>query len=84
MTGTETAVSIFAALQQVYCSVTAPAAKIKRPGETLDPVFLIQVERGVSLLVLNYSRKHTQPPAPVPGRVSVRVCAKPGMLELIL
>ena len=70
-------------LQQVYRRIPAPVAKIKRPGKVLDPALLVQIERCVSHLVLNYSRKHTQSPAPVPGWVRVCVCAKSGMLEVI-
>ena len=70
-------------LQQVYHRIPTSVAKIKRPGKVLDPTLLVQIERCVSHLVLNYSRKHTQSPAPVPGWVRVCVCAKSGMLEVI-
>ena len=75
--GTGTAVLALAtltALQQVFSRIPAPAAKIKRPGEVPDLPVLVQIERSISLSVLKYSRTPTQPPVPVPGRVSVRVC----------
>jgi hypothetical protein len=84
--GTGTAVLALAtltALQQVFSRIPAPAAKIKRPGEVPDLPVLVQIERSISLSVLKYSRTPTQPPVPVPGRVSVRVCAISGMQEMI-
>ena len=58
---------LFATLQQVYRRIPAPTAKIKRPGKAPDLRVLVQIERSFSLLVLKYSRRDTQPPAPVPG-----------------
>ncbi|GLI46802.1 hypothetical protein MBOURGENBZM_15940 [Methanoculleus bourgensis] len=86
--GTGTAVLALATLtasQQVFSRIPAPAAKIKRPGEVPDLPVLVQIERSISLSlsVLKYSRTPTQPPVPVPGRVSVRVCAISGMQEMI-
>ena len=66
--------TVFTSLQQVYCKIPAPAAKIKRPETTLVLPVLVQIERSISLSVLKYNKIHTQSPVPVPGWVSGCAC----------
>jgi len=73
-----------ATLQQGYRRMLAPGAKIKQPGIVPNLTVRVQIERYVSLFVLKYSRRRTQPAIPVFGRVRAGVCAKSGMLETIL
>jgi len=62
----------------------ASGAKIKQPGIVPNQTVRVQIERYVSLFVLKYSRRRTQPLIPVFGRVCGGGCAKSGMLETIL
>jgi len=59
--------TVLTPLQQVYCKIPAPAAKIKRPETTLVLPVLVQIERNISLSVLKYNKIHTQSPVPVSG-----------------
>lgn len=57
---------------RVYSRISALSATANRPKTMLNWPMFVQIERGVSLLVLNYSRTYTQSPAPVQGWVSVK------------
>jgi len=66
--------TVLTPLQQVYCKIPAPAAKLKRPETVLVLPVLVQIERSISLSVLKYNKIHTQSPVPVPGWVSGCAC----------
>jgi hypothetical protein len=84
MTGTMVpAPPILPAFQQICRGMAAPVARPGEGGTVLDRIVLVQIERRVSLSVLEYSNTHTH----MPGSVLVRVCGgvgvNPGMVGAI-